>query len=49
MNVKPETSDRVQERSYVRIWAEVDGEVEEVPTNRDGLLPLATIQVGDTI
>jgi len=46
LNVKLPNSDggSVQERSYVRICAEVDGEVEEVPTNRDGLLPLATIQ-----
>jgi len=34
----------VQDRSYVRIWAELDGEVEEIPTNKEGLLPLPTIQ-----
>jgi len=33
-----------QERSYVRIWAEIDGDVEEIPTNKEGLLPLPTIQ-----
>ena len=32
-------------RNYVRIWPEQDGEVEEIPTNLDGVLPLSTVRV----
>ena len=34
-----------QGREYVKVCVEEDGEVQEVPTNKDGLLPHATIRV----
>ena len=35
----------VKERSYVRVSREEEGDVEEVPTNIDGLLPYITLRV----
>ena len=33
------------DRLYVKVWRQLDTEVEEIPTNKDFLLPLATVRV----